>query len=761
MNRIPPGRAKAGGKGAKDDKKVLTLGVEEKAADTAKLLERCRKRFDQCVTWESQNRIDGLEDLKFKKGDQWPAAIAAQRNYDNRPCFTVNKMPTFTHQITNEQRQNRPSINVSPVGDRGDPEVAKMYRGLIRFFERASHADLAYDTAFDYGVSMGWGYWRMTTEYDDPKTFNQTICIKRIRNNFSVYLDPYAQEPDGADARYAFITEMVPREDFEAEFPKADPMSWTESGPGDTFKNWVQKESIRIAEYFEISEKDRTLVYLSNGHEGWKDELADEVKTAIERGTMEIVAERESKIPTVKWYKVTAVEVLEEREWLGRWIPLCRVIGDEIDIEGRVTLSGVIRNAKEAQRLDNYVHTMMIETIALQPKAPFVGAEGQFEGHEDSWEQANVKSFSYLQYKPTALQGNLLPPPQRQTPSLPTQGWEQLHTLAAQAMMATTGIRFDATLQERVVDESGRALRELRRSSDTGSLHYYDNLCRALKHQGDMFLDLIPKIIDTRRMMTILREDDTEEQVMIDPNAEKPYSEGRHPVTGKTLKIFNPKIGKYGITVTIGPSYATKRIEAAESMMDFVRALPQTAALVADLVAKNQDWPEAEQIAARLAKTIPPHLLAPDMKDVPPQVQALLQGMDQQVKQLTAQLATAMQQLNDKTADRAVEADKIEKQFEAALLKVVADVETKMAKVQEQAVANYNTHITAQMQALADGVKGLEGALGEGKEKKEATAAIVIPPAVVKQLAAGQVTKFANGSRWTLRDGKPHRVADA
>src|ERR1700678_111229 len=149
--------------------------------DDQEILARVKKRFGRCIAWESDNRKEALEDLKFKKGDQWPADVAAQRNTDGRPCETVNRLPVFIRQVTNDQRQNRPAINVSPVGDRGDPEAAKMYRGMIRAIERDSSADIAYDTAFESAVSNGFGYIRILTEFESPRSHRQIIAIKRVR----------------------------------------------------------------------------------------------------------------------------------------------------------------------------------------------------------------------------------------------------------------------------------------------------------------------------------------------------------------------------------------------------------------------------------------------------------------------------------------------------------------------------------------------------------------------------------------------------
>lgn len=702
MNKLPPAR-RGGGKGASDDKDNVILGDKDKA-DDEKIMSRIRKRFARCIEAESENRKAELDDKKFLTGEgQWPADVAAQRNFDRRPCLTINKLPTFLNQITNDQRQNRPAINVSPVGDRGDPQAAKMYRGLIRAIERDSAADIAYDTAFADAAGIGEGYWLITASYESEETFRQVLRIVRIRNRFTVYLDPDCQDPTGADAKYGFVTNMIPRDEYEQQWPDADPMSFNQGGLGEKTTNWMTSDAVRIAEYYEIKNEMRTLVFLSNGFEGWKDGLSDEVKDDIKDGKITVEKERESPCPKVTWYKVNAVEILERTPWLGRWVPIVKVTGNEVDIEGKLKLSGMIRNAKQAQLMYNYGRTTELEVMGLQPKAPFVGAEGQFEGHETEWKQANTSASPYLTYKPESLDGQLLPPPQRQAfPGAPS-GVIQFTQTAAQDMMATTGIRFDATMQERTIDESGRALREIRRTGDLTSFHYVDNLCRSLKRCGEILIDAIPHYYDTKQVVTILRDDDTEDTVQIDPNAPKAVGEQRyaanHPTKpGKVQKIFNPTIGKYGVTVTTGPSYATKRIEASESMADFARAMPQTAEVFVDIIAKNQDWPGAEEIASRLAKLVAskfPQVMTPDMKEVPPQVQAMLQSMDAQIKQLMQERVQMMKALNDQNADRQIEMEGINKKFEAALAKIIADFDTKTAATKQKEVANVTTHAHA------------------------------------------------------------------
>jgi hypothetical protein len=644
-------------------------------------LRKAVKRFNRAASAESANRVMAVDDLRFKAGDQWPEQIRAQRTNDKRPCLTINKMKTFVHQITNDQRQNRPSIGVSPIGDVSDPETAKMLKGLIRQIERRSNADIAYDTGFDNAVSNGWGYWRILTDYEGDDTFDQVIKIERIKNPFRVYLDPDSTEPDGSDAKWCFISDMMPREEFEDTWPDADPMPWNETGVGDDVHLWNTQTHVRIAEYFCFENETRTLVALSTGHVGYKDELHETVLANIEANPAMIVNEREVQTQSCEWYKITAHEILEESDWPGKWIPIVKVIGDEVDIEGDTVLSGLIRDAKDAQRMYNFWVTSETELIALAPKAPWIMEEGQIEGHEQRWKEANNKTLPFLLYRGVNVAGKPAPPPQRQQFAGPPTGIVQAKISASQDMQATTGIRFDATMQERTYDESGKALRELKTAGDLGNFHYVDNLARSLRHTGRILIDLIPKIYDTPRVLTILREDGSEEMVKVDPNLNKPHVQQESP-DGRVQRLYNPKLGEYDVAVTIGPSFQTKRAEAADSMLAFMTAVPQSGPLIGDLIAKNMDWPGAEEIAARLASMLPPHLLDKKLEQLPPEAKALVSSLMQQMQQLKQEHDQAVAMVGDKDKDRQIEVMNIKADYDAQMARVQMDYETKLMAAQ-------------------------------------------------------------------------------
>jgi hypothetical protein len=654
-----------------------------KERDDSDFLVTARKRFDRALVSESENRKSAIDDLKFKNGEQWPQDIRAERTLQKRPCLTINKMKTFVHQVTNNMRQNRPSINISPVGDGADKNTAMMLKGLIRQIERQSSAEIAYDTGFDSAVSNGWGYWRLLTEYEDDKSFNQVIKVIPIRNPFRVYLDPDHQMPDGSDAKWGFISDLLPREEFEALYPDADPVPWDQGGMGDdSFKDWSTQTHVRIAEYFCYETEKKTLVALNSGESLFLEDLPEEARKLIEVSEELVQNRRDVEINKVMWSKITAHQVLEENEWLGKWIPIIKVSGDVIDIEGKIYYGGLIRDAKDPQRQKNYWATAKTELIALAPKAPYILEEGQVEGHEQRWQQANLKSYPYLLYKGTSIAGKQSPAPRREPFAGPPAGVIEAEQSSEQDMMGTTGVRFDATKSERIPDESGRALHQLKLLGELGSFHYTVNLVHALKYTAMQFIDLIPKIYDARRVVTILRDDDTEDRAVIDPNLQVPF-QTKHSGMGKVEKLYNPGLGKYDVAITTGPNFMTKRMESAESMLGFMKAVPNAAQIIGGPIARNMDWPGADEIADRMDAMLPPQVLQKNLEnmgEIPPQAKAVIGSLSTQLQQAQQQMQMMGKELEDTRAERALENKKIDKDFEAKLLKIGADIQMQVEK---------------------------------------------------------------------------------
>lgn len=681
---------------------VVSNGGSSKDKSKSDMLATARSRLDQAISALSESREDEIDDLRFYAGSpdnqwQWPADVLATRGavqgqtINARPCLTINKLPQHVHQVTNDQRQNRPSGKVIPADDNGDIELAEIFEGVVRHIEYVSDADVATDTACENQVAYGEGYFRVLTEYCADDTFEQEIKIGRIRNSFSVYMDPLIQDPCGSDARWCFITEDIPKEEYERMYPDSAPITTLQSlGVGDqSISNWMNENTVRIAEYYYIDYQPTTL-YLYPGNmtafEGTPEEKS--LRNHFGKPLNKRVVQREQ----VKWCKINGYEVLQETDWPGKYIPVIRVVGNEFEVDGRLYVSGIVRNAKDAQRMYNYWVSQEAEMLALAPKAPFIGYGGQFEGYEQQWKTANTTNWPYLEVNPdvTDGQGATLPLPQRAQPPMASSGLLQAKAGASEDIKSSTG-QYNASLGMTSNERSGKAILARQREGDVGTYHFVDNLARAVRHRTRQIIDLIPKIYDTQRIARIIGEDGETKMVKFNPAQEESVKKIRNEQGIVIDKIYNPTVGKYDVVVTTGPGYATKRQEALEAMSQLLQGNPQLWSVAGDLFVKNMDWPGAQEMAKRFARTIDPKLMG-DGEDNPglAAAQQQMQAMDQELQQLHGMLKNVQQSMEARDLQIKEQANDI-KAYEAETKRIAA-VQAGMSPEQIQDIVMGTLH---------------------------------------------------------------------
>ena len=623
---------------------AVANGGKQKSSES-NVLATARSRLNMAIAALSESREDEIDDLKFYAGSpdnhwQWPADVLATRGavqgqtINARPCLTVNKLPQHVRQVTNDQRQNRPSGKVIPADDHADVEVAEIFNGMVRHIEYISDADVAYDTACENQVSYGEGYIRILTEYCDENTFDQDIKIGRVRNSFSVYMDPTIQDPTGADAKWCFVTEDITKADYERMYPDSAPITTLQTlGVGDqNLSQWLTEDTVRVADYYYLDYDRATLNLYPGNVTAFEGTPEDKQLKAIYGKPKR---SRESDRVKIKYCKINGYEILEERDWAGKYIPVVRIVGNEFEVDGRLYVSGLVRNAKDAQRMYNYWVSQEAEMLALAPKAPFIGYGGQFEGYENQWKTANTNNWPYLEVNPdvTDGSGNMLPLPARAQPPMASSGLLQAKAGASEDIKSSTG-QYNASLGMGSNERSGKAILARQREGDVGTYHYGDNLARGVRHIVRQLVDLIPKIYDTQRVARIIGLDGETKMVKIDPSQEEPVKK----IMQDDIvidKIYNPNVGKYDVVVATGPGYATKRQEALEAMAQLLQGNPSLWAVAGDLFVKNMDWPGAQEMAKRFAKTIDPKLM--EDGDKPPELQAAeqqIQAMGQELDQL-------------------------------------------------------------------------------------------------------------------------------
>jgi len=630
------------------------MAHKKKEGSQDDIIKDARDRLDESQDGSDFNRDNYYDDTRFARlAQQWPSKIRKLREQEGRPALTINKMPSFIHAVVNESRQNKPGIKVSPVDNGADEETAEVIGGLIRSIERNSNAEVAYDTAIDNAVTGGFGFFRVDIDYVHDDTFNMAAYIRRIGSALSVHWDTNTTGYDASDWDFAFISDWMSKRTYKHRYPEASMTPWEADIRDETAVTWIKDEQIRIAEYFQRTEKQRDLVQLSiinpeTDEEEFQavraDSLPDMAKRFFEvgnmttkgmkddeliRGFMEMSGTQERRRREVDYYEVkrhmiNGTEELEEAEvWPGSSIPICPVWGDEVNIDGRRYFRSMIRDAKDAQLQLNYWRSASTELVALAPKAPWLIEEGAIpKGKESMWKSANTRNHAYLPYTKGFAQ------PKREPFAGVPAGALQEAMNANEDMQAITGI-YPSSIGARSNETSGRAILARERQGDVANFHFLDNLSRAVRYCGQVLVEIIPSVYSPSETVRILGEDMKEKVVNL--TQEDGASAYRKGIEGQP-ELYNIAIGKYDVEVKTGPSYGTQREETRETLIEIMRQVPDAAPFIGDVLLDHMDFVGADKIAKRLKHLLPPEVQKAESDEVTnadnPEAAALQQQLD-------------------------------------------------------------------------------------------------------------------------------------
>ena len=621
---------------------------EDKADD--EILRQALEDYDVAYQYQRGNMDEAYEDLRFRRGrkeDQWDQDAITARG--DRPCLVINTLPQFIRQVTGDMRQMRPSIKVNPVDSRGDPKTAEVLAGLVRYVENRSFAKHIYTTAGDSQVAAGIGHWQIATEYAGSSTFNQEIRILGIEDGVSVLWDPDSVLPTREDAMFCHVPYDISLRKFKKQYPDA-PVEGFGCEMQHATDGWYTGDSVRVTVYWVKKPIKRSLVLAPDGSvdditdqtEGFgKEELAGATEFYAAKGFR--FEQRDSF--KVCRYLMTAGTILEgPTDWPGMHIPIVPVLGEEVRIGREVYRHGVVRYARDPQKMVNYYASADAEVVALQPKAPWLATLKQVQNHMDLWETANTQNHSVLIYDADAQAGG---PPARISPPVASQAIQLGRQQALEDTKRVIGI-YDAGLGQKSNETSGVAINARDRQSDTGTFVYIDNFNMAIQRTGQILLDLIPHIYDTERRIRIIGADGSENLVDIN----KPQIEG-----GQETVQHDVTVGAYDVTLDTGPTYATRRQEAQDGMKAFLQAFPEAAPVIGDLYAKGQDWQYASEISERLQAVLPPQIKQMIEKDKLAENPDAEPSPEQQQQQAAEEKAQQAQQMIEAAGMKKLESE--------------------------------------------------------------------------------------------------------
>lgn len=694
-------------------KRTDTAKDDTGESEQEKLHSRAMKRYKELEDYWSENRKAALKDIEFRAGQHWPEKLKSAREKKGRPCLVFDKTSQYIRQIVNDGRQNRPAIKYRPVDDKGDIKVAEGFQGITRHILTSSNADDALDTALDHAAGHGFGYFRVCTDYASEKAFDQDIFVRRIRNSMSVLLAPH-QAADGSDAEDGFVVDDMSREEFERNYPKAAKKNWRTDATAYT-EGWLTDLTVRVAEYWYKVQTTVQLFQLADGTAVTEEEYNRDSRP----GKPAVVNRRPIYDTKVKFARLSGAEVLEEKEWPGVFIPIVPVYGEETDINGKVTYSGIVRRARDPALLYDFSRSAFAERVALAPKAPYIAAEGQVEGHPE-WQTAHTENVPVLTYTPQEAGGTILPPPQRvQASDVPT-GFAQDAQMSEHDIQSALGM-YNASLGAPSNEKSGKAILARQREGDIATFHYHDNLNRAVRYLGRILLDLIPKVYDNKRVIRIVEENGDVQTAMVNPDlpggyAKLPPSEGAEPVP-----VFNLGAGRYDVAVTAGPSYTTKRQETADAVMELAANNPTFWQTHGDLIVKSQDWPNADEWAERTKAVMPPELKSAiaeadateseDGGEIDPAVAAITQQAQMAVEERDAKIEQLAQMLEQAKAAMEDMAQRVETAEQRAM--EAAGIKDREFSIKEREVSVKEKEADAKLAAAGVKVPQIDPETGE------------------------------------------------
>lgn len=589
----------------------------------------------------------------------WAPEDRQSRETKGRPCVHLDQINQFLNQVIGNVRKNKRSPKAIPKGDGANDQDAKRRSGLIMSIEERSQAQPIYLYAFESMIERSYGFAVIRTEYKDFSSFDQEILIKPIMNPDTVLFSPHYKQPSASDVPEAFLLDRITKKDFKNKYKDAEITDFTGQVMGEAHvSDWITDKMVQIAEFWRV-EYDRSKLLLVETERGPVVFSEKEWQKAKEIVRGQVKREREIQKPRVVQYMTNGLEILDEVPWAGTRIPIVACFGPERwTNEGGTAkreLLSMVRFARDPQMLYDFLASQECEEAKMTPKAPFVGAVGQFETDKEAWTNLSDDPRAFVQYDLVTDQSgeSLVAAPARPQYQPNFQQYELAKDSASRALQSSMGISPLPDAAQRRNQKSGVALEKMDDMESLGSFHFIDRYENCFLHNlAWQMNELIAPILDTQQEMPVSQPDGSRDTIHVVGNTSHPIDEnGQYEPTdanGQPLPEEHIHTGKgdFDVTISTGPSYDSEREEQdnfVDSLMDNLQNLPMPGTPQAKVFALAiRMRPTLGPVGQQIAEVFDP----PDPSNLPPEAQAAMQ-------QLQAQLQALQQENAALHADRA------------------------------------------------------------------------------------------------------------
>lgn len=508
------------------------------------------------------------------------------RNKD-KPRYTFDQTSPIVDQISGDIAQSSFDIMVEPSGPNTTKEQAQLRDGIIRDIEDCSDAQDIYSDAGRNITTGGFDAWMLTTEFADDVTFNKSIIIKAIEDSWDrVWFGPSTKK-DHSDSKYGFLLSSIPKAEYQERYPNRGGVGL--SNGSDSFNsncNSQSKDDIIIGHIFFQKLQSRELVKTSLGRTFENNEEFKKRLPELEAGG-ETVEETRIIKDSVFWVrKFDGDGFLDKAEpTVFDMIPLVAAYGNFKVIDNQTLYRGVVRKAKDPQRVYNYAKSREIEEGAYAPREKIWATPAQVKGHTKTLATLNTNSDPVQLYNidPKAPQGI----PQKTGGPQVNQGLNVTAQTMRELMGSTAGIFAAGMGDDPGFTQSGVAIDKLDAKSNNVTVKYFSAIETAVCYTGKLIDGAMHRVYDGARMQRIVGGDGTIEMKEIN------VSDGSQTPVNEITK------GKYNITCTAGPNFDSRQNEANEKMLKMAAVDPSLVELGSDILLGNANFPGAEQLQER------------------------------------------------------------------------------------------------------------------------------------------------------------------
>ncbi len=375
-------------------------------------------------------------------------------------------------------------------------------------------------------------------------------------------------------------------------------------------------------------------------------------------------------------YRIAGNYILDQTEFPSEQLPLVFVDNNSYyDKSGKQITRSFFGDCRDTQRYINYLRTQSAYILKVSRYDQWIGSKKNVSSLDT---QRNWRD-------PTAIQGILTydespngnKPEQIRPPEL-SQSLFQQYQLAIEDLYTSTGL-YPARMGNNGDEASGKAIDARTRQGSYTTYVFFNSINRAIATGGEIVNEMIPRVYDTERVMTLMMPDEGMQNITINKQSDE-YGE----------QIENDiRKGTYQVRLKPGPSFEGQKEQALTSLREVLQADPTSFNLIADLYAENLPLSNTLEIKNRLKTRVSPAIIEAGKtgqmpKDQPPspEEQAAQQQMQlqQQQQQMEAQfrqqeIMIKKQELELKERETQAEIEIEQMKLEIAQMELAGNVE--------------------------------------------------------------------------------------